>query len=54
VQNLPTIETTEQPREVLLEMDEEFERREIPVKEYGERTFNAARLYSLLRQECDL
>ncbi len=32
--------------------DEEFEGREIPVKEYGKRTLNAARLYSLLRQEC--
>jgi hypothetical protein len=31
--------------------DEEFEAREIPVKEYGERTLNAARLYSLLRRE---
>lgn len=31
--------------------DEEFEGREIPVKEYGERTLNVARLYSLLRQE---
>jgi hypothetical protein len=31
--------------------DEEFEVREIPVKEYGERTLNVARLYSLLRQE---
>ena len=34
--------------------DEEFETREIPVKEYGERTLNAARLYSLLRQESDV
>lgn len=33
---------------------EEFEGREIPVKEYGERTLNAARLYSLLRQECGM
>ena len=31
--------------------DEEFEPREIPVKEYGERTLNAARLYALLRRE---
>jgi hypothetical protein len=31
--------------------DEEFEGREIPVKEYGKRTLNVARLYSLLRQE---
>ena len=31
--------------------DEEFEGREIPIKEYGERTLNVARLYSLLRQE---
>jgi hypothetical protein len=29
----------------------EDERRDLPVKEYGERTLNAARLYSLLRQE---
>ena len=34
--------------------DEEFEGREIPIKEYGERTLKAARLYSLLRQECDI
>lgn len=27
---------------------------EPPVKEYGERTLNMARLYSLLRQECDI
>jgi hypothetical protein len=33
---------------------EEFEGREIPVKEYEERTLNAARLYSLLRQECGM
>jgi hypothetical protein len=25
-----------------------------PVKEYGERTLNMARLFSLLRQECDM
>ncbi len=25
-----------------------------PVKEYGEQTLNVARLYSLLRQECDI
>ncbi len=34
--------------------DEEFEGREIQVKEYGERTLNAARLYSLVRQELDM
>lgn len=34
--------------------DEEFEGQEIPVKEYGERTLNAARLYSLLRQELQM
>lgn len=27
---------------------------EIPVKEFDERTLNAARLYSLLRQECGI
>ena len=32
-------------------MSEDFEGREIPVKEYGRRTLNAARLFSLLRQE---
>jgi hypothetical protein len=32
-------------------MSEDFEGREIPVKEYGIRTLSAARLYSLLRQE---
>jgi hypothetical protein len=32
-------------------MSEDFEEREIPVKEYGKRTLNAARLYSLLRRE---
>jgi hypothetical protein len=32
-------------------MSEDFEGREIPVKEYGRRTLNAARLYSLLRRE---
>ncbi len=31
--------------------DEGFEGREIRIKEYGERTLNVARLYSLLRQE---
>ena len=31
--------------------DEEFEGRGIPVKEYGKRTLDVARLYSLLRQE---
>jgi hypothetical protein len=34
--------------------DEELEGREISVKEYGERTLKAARLYSLLRQECGI
>ena len=34
--------------------DEELEGREIPVKEYGERTLKVARLYSLLRQECEI
>ncbi len=32
-------------------MSEDFEGREIPIKEYGRRTLNAARLYSLLRRE---
>ena len=32
-------------------MSEDFEGREIPVKEYGKRTLNAARLYSLLKRE---
>ncbi len=32
-------------------MSEDNEGREIPVKEYGKRTLNAARLYSLLRSE---
>ncbi len=32
-------------------MSEDFEGREIPIKEYGRRTLNAARLYSLLRKE---
>ncbi len=32
-------------------MSEDFEGREIPVKEYGKRTLNAARLYSLLQRE---
>ncbi|CAA9454023.1 MAG: hypothetical protein AVDCRST_MAG14-1314 [uncultured Rubrobacteraceae bacterium] len=35
-------------------MSEDFEGREISVKEYGERTLNAARLYSLLRQEREI
>lgn len=35
-------------------MSEDSEEREIPVKEYGEQTLNAARLYSLLRQECGI
>ena len=34
--------------------DEELEGRGIFVKEYGERTLKAARLYSLLRQECGI
>src|SRR5215212_5891565 len=34
--------------------DQEFEGRRIPIKEYGERTLNVARLYSLLRQECGI
>lgn len=33
---------------------EEFEGREIAVKEFDERTLNAARLYALLRQECGI
>ena len=35
-------------------MSDDFKGREIPVKEYGERTLNASRLYSLLRQECGI
>ncbi len=35
-------------------MSEDFKGREISVKEYGQRTLNAARLYSLLRQECEI
>ena len=34
--------------------EEELEGRGIFVKEYGERTLKAARLYSLLRQECGI
>jgi hypothetical protein len=34
--------------------EEELEERGIVVKEYSERTLNAARLYSLLRQECEI
>ena len=34
--------------------EEELEGRGIFVKEYGERTLKAARLYSLLRQECEI
>jgi hypothetical protein len=34
--------------------EEELEERGIFVKEYGERTLKAARLYSLLRQECEI
>ncbi|MDX6380837.1 MAG: hypothetical protein QOI57_1861 [Rubrobacteraceae bacterium] len=32
-------------------MSEDFENRELRPKEYGKRTLNAARLYSLLRRE---
>src|SRR5919205_1606297 len=32
-------------------MSEDFEERELQVKEYGKRTLKAARLYSLLRRE---
>jgi len=32
-------------------MSEGSEKRDLPVKEYGQRTLKAARLYSLLRQE---
>ncbi len=35
-------------------MPEEDSAKGLPVKEYGERTLNLARLYSLLRQECDI
>lgn len=35
-------------------MSEEFEGRDLPVKEYSEQTLNAARLYSLLRQEIEI
>lgn len=35
-------------------MSEDFEGREISVKEYGKRTLDAARLYYLLRQECEI
>lgn len=31
-----------------------FEEKELVVKEYGERTLNAARLCHLLRQECEI
>jgi hypothetical protein len=34
--------------------EEELEERGIVVKEYSERTLKAARLYSLLRQECEI
>ena len=34
--------------------EEEFAAGNPPVKEYGERTLNVARLYSLLRQECGI
>ena len=34
--------------------EEELEERGIFVKEYSERTLKAARLYSLLRQECEI
>lgn len=35
-------------------MSEEPEARDLPVKEFSEQTLNAARLYSLLRQEIGL
>lgn len=35
-------------------MTDDFEDKGLSVKEYGERTLNAARLYSLLRQECEI
>jgi len=35
-------------------MYEDFERGEPPVKEYEKRTLNAARMYSLLRQEDEI
>ena len=35
-------------------MSEDFEERELQVKEYGKRTLKAARLYSLLRREGDV
>jgi len=34
--------------------NEDSQRQEIPVKEYGKRTLNAGRMYSLLRQECEM
>ncbi len=35
-------------------MSEDFERGELSVKEYGKRTLNAARMYSLLRREGEI
>src|SRR3954453_17775682 len=35
-------------------MPEDFEERELQVKEYGKRTLKAARLYSLLRRQGDV
>ena len=35
-------------------MSEDFERGEPPVKEYGKRTLNAARMYSLLQKDDEI
>ena len=35
-------------------MSEDFENKDLTPKEFGKRTLNAARLYSLLRQESDV
>jgi hypothetical protein len=35
-------------------MPEDFENKDLTPKEFGKRTLNAARLYSLLRQESDV
>ena len=35
-------------------MPERFENKDLTPKEFGKRTLNAARLYSLLRQESDV
>jgi hypothetical protein len=35
-------------------MSEDFENQDLTPKEFGKRTLNAARLYSLLRQESDV